>query len=173
MATVNSGGDEQSFCDSYPRGETESQVSQENAWTLTTPVTSQRAPHAWGNVGPGLMLPGGVVVERSADGSAAHSSVRRGPAEDRARAVKHFFPKMGGKRSRGGSPGLAGAEGSLGIPKWYAGSVYAAGGGGRPWGRATGRPRGDMDSPGGGGSGLVTRTQFPIEARWTRTGRGE
>ena len=140
MATVNSRGDEQSFSDSFPRGETESQVSQENAWTLTTPVTSQRAPHAWGNVGPGLMLPGGVVVERSADGSAAHSSVRGGPAEDRARAVKHFFPKMGGKRSRGGSPGLAGAEGSLGIPKWYAGSVYAAGGGGWPWGRATGRP---------------------------------
>ena len=101
------------------------------------------------------------MVERSADGSAAHSSVRGGPVEDRARAVKHFFPKMGGKRSRGGSPGLAGAEGSLGIPKWYAGSVYAAGGGGWPWGRATGRPRGDMDSPGGGGSGLVTRTHFP------------
>ena len=86
--TTNSRGDEQSFSDSFPRGETESQVRQENAWTLTTPVTSQRAPHAWGNVGPGLMLPGGVVVERSADGSAAHSSVRGGPAEDRARAVK-------------------------------------------------------------------------------------
>lgn len=115
------------------------------------------------------------MVERSADGSAVHSSVRGGPAEDRARAVKHFFPKMGGKRSRGGSPGLAGAEGSLGIPKRYAGSVYAAGGGGWPWGRATGRPRGDMDSRGGCGSGWVppTRTQFPIEARWTRTGRGE